>query len=147
MLTFLYRLYDQTGDLLYIGITRDPNARFKAHEVHQPWWGQVASHRIEEIDTHAAHRIERELIRAEQPRYNIAGVDRRKAAQVYRLPCNLDDAPEMLATVQAAAALGMSAGWVDRCERDLDGFPQRETTSSGVKKFRRTDLAAWIEAV
>lgn len=38
----VYRLYDATGILLYIGSAYDPDERCKAHRS-QPWWPQVAS--------------------------------------------------------------------------------------------------------
>ena len=36
--TALYRLYDADHDLLYIGISRVPEERFKAHEHDKRWW-------------------------------------------------------------------------------------------------------------
>jgi hypothetical protein len=43
--TALYRLYDIESDLLYIGISRTPEGRFKVHARYQPWW-----HLVEYID-------------------------------------------------------------------------------------------------
>src|SRR5206468_10392091 len=34
----LYRLYDEEGVLLYVGITNAINTRFKTHAGSQPWW-------------------------------------------------------------------------------------------------------------
>jgi predicted GIY-YIG superfamily endonuclease len=71
-LTFLYRLYDGDGTLLYIGITRDPNGRFAAHAADKPWWDQVVRHSLEEVAAPTASIVERDAIRAEHPRYNVA---------------------------------------------------------------------------
>ncbi|MFJ9037946.1 GIY-YIG nuclease family protein [Streptomyces sp. NPDC102406] len=43
--TALYRLYDAEYDLLYIGISRDPSKRFKAHAHDKSWW-----HCVEYVD-------------------------------------------------------------------------------------------------
>lgn len=39
--TALYRLYDAEHDLLYIGISRTPEERFKAHAHERNWWHLV----------------------------------------------------------------------------------------------------------
>jgi predicted GIY-YIG superfamily endonuclease len=40
--TALYRLYaKETGKLLYVGITTNPNTRFKEHAADKPWWTDV----------------------------------------------------------------------------------------------------------
>lgn len=41
--TALYRLYDDSGTLLYVGITNDIDIRWKTHGRHKPWWGVVAA--------------------------------------------------------------------------------------------------------
>lgn len=43
--TALYRLYDAEDDLLYIGISRNHEKRFRVHERYQPWW-----HLVEYVD-------------------------------------------------------------------------------------------------
>lgn len=70
---FLYRLYDRTDTLLYIGITNDPKARFKWHRKNQPWWCDVDQSKTR-IDFHAtrdsALSAETKAIKAENPLYN-----------------------------------------------------------------------------
>lgn len=40
--TALYRLYDREGNLLYIGIAKNPEKRFDGHATNTPWWHLVA---------------------------------------------------------------------------------------------------------
>lgn len=68
----LYRFYDRAGELLYVGITRDPGARWSRHAADKPWWHQVQRIAIEPMPDRAiALAAERDAIKAENPRYNI----------------------------------------------------------------------------
>lgn len=67
----LYRLYDASGDLLYIGRTNSVGQRFDGHARKQPWWHEVVDCKIEllpDFDTLA--KAERIAIEQEAPRYN-----------------------------------------------------------------------------
>ncbi|MEU4410701.1 GIY-YIG nuclease family protein [Streptosporangium sp. NPDC023963] len=80
----LYRFYDATGVLLYVGITADPGVRFKKHRGDKEWWTEVANIRIEKLPTRAAVLdAERRAIREERPLWNVAHND---AAQAVRTP-------------------------------------------------------------
>lgn len=68
----LYRFYDAAGELLYIGITMNPVARWKQHGHDKLWWVEVASIAIEShLDRDSALRAERQAIAAERPRWNV----------------------------------------------------------------------------
>ena len=45
--TALYRLYDAEGELLYVGITRNPERRFAEHAADKPWWPLVTRRNVE----------------------------------------------------------------------------------------------------
>ncbi|MFG1846699.1 GIY-YIG nuclease family protein [Micromonospora carbonacea] len=71
-MTSLYRLYDNEGCLLYVGIAYDFDARFAQHAARKHWWPQVArkdvtwfSNRIDAL--HAEARA----IAAEGPIHNV----------------------------------------------------------------------------
>lgn len=70
----LYRLYDADGGLLYIGISNDPDFRWKAHlyELRRGDWPKKAVRRsLEWYDSRAlALAAEEKAIKAERPRYN-----------------------------------------------------------------------------
>lgn len=74
----VYRLYGVDGTLIYIGSAYDPVGRFRQHE-DAPWWTLVARFTEEWHPSRAAaYAAESEAIRAERPRYNIAGLRRRE---------------------------------------------------------------------
>jgi len=67
----LYRFYDRSDVLLYVGITVDPSARFKKHAGDKLWWGEVDHIDIEQCATRReAEDAEREAIKKEEPLYN-----------------------------------------------------------------------------
>lgn len=68
----LYRFFNSTDVLLYVGITVDPGARFKKHGGDKPWWGQVDRIGIEHFATRAdALDAERKAIKEEKPLHNV----------------------------------------------------------------------------
>lgn len=68
----LYRFYDIDSRLLYVGITKNPAARFQQHEQSKDWWDQVASITLEQhASRQALMDAERAAIIAEQPAYNV----------------------------------------------------------------------------
>jgi predicted GIY-YIG superfamily endonuclease len=68
----LYRFFDAGGQLLYVGISLDPGARWKQHRSDKPWWGEVATVTVEPHETRAAVvQAERAAIIAEKPKYNV----------------------------------------------------------------------------
>jgi hypothetical protein len=68
----LYRFFDDAGELLYVGITMNPAARWKQHQGDKHWWTEVANITVE---PHANRKMvleaERLAIITEKPRYNI----------------------------------------------------------------------------
>lgn len=67
----LYRLYDASNRLLYIGIAENPGRRWDQHATTKPWWPQVAEKTVEWRDTREeAAAAEAEAIRTELPLFN-----------------------------------------------------------------------------
>ncbi|PWI09756.1 hypothetical protein DIZ27_14565 [Streptomyces sp. NWU339] len=72
--TALYRLRDDASRLLYVGITTDPEERFRQHASLSPWWSLVTDRSIEWHTTRpSAEEAEGIAIRDEAPLYNRAG--------------------------------------------------------------------------
>lgn len=68
----LYRFYDRSDVLLYVGITVDLPSRVSNHRKEKPWWMDVHHITIQHFDTRGdALAAEYEAIRTEGPLYNI----------------------------------------------------------------------------
>jgi predicted GIY-YIG superfamily endonuclease len=68
----LYRFYGETGKLLYIGLTENPQARFKNHRFTKPWWAEVFRIDIEHFASRdSVVAAERKAIENEWPLYNV----------------------------------------------------------------------------
>lgn len=68
----LYRFYNASGDLLYVGITNNPPRRLGEHRDAKAWWQEVARIDMEQHpDRLALHTAERRAIETERPRHNI----------------------------------------------------------------------------
>lgn len=118
--TALYRLYDGDGDLLYVGITNMPNARWAAHTL-KPWWKQVARKEVAWFDNRAqAEQAETLAIRQECPRHNVAKSPWRSAAEPAipsDLPAGLDDLD--LEIVEAARQRLASKAELEEADQEL----------------------------
>lgn len=72
--TALYRLYDAAGSLLYVGISADPEYRWKQHSWgadSSTWWPQVTRKAVEWFPNRdAAYEAETAAIKAEDPVHN-----------------------------------------------------------------------------
>lgn len=85
--TALYRLFDQEGRLLYVGVAFDPEARWKGHAAEKAWWGLVMERRVEWFDTRTDALIaEVAAIKADLPLYNIRDLDEPILRHVSRRP-------------------------------------------------------------
>jgi len=100
----VYRLYDATGALLYIGASCNPTRRYKDHASRRPWWREVYRREVEWHPTRAAAlAAEREAIKSDRPRYN----------KVHRDP----NPPGVSAAL--LAAIGEAAHLVKQRDREL----------------------------
>lgn len=72
--TALYRLFDTTGRLLYVGVAHNPDQRWATHSLSKAWWPQVDKRLVEWHATRSdAERAELAAIRQEEPIHNVAG--------------------------------------------------------------------------
>lgn len=69
----LYRFYDHTDVLLYVGISADLPGRMQNHRRKKPWWALVDHIGIEHFDSRKeAMEAEKAAIKTEEPLYNDA---------------------------------------------------------------------------
>lgn len=79
--TALYRLYDASDTLVYLGIAYDPDNRWYQHSRERKWWPQVTRKTVTWYDTRElAEAAETAAIRAERPVHNRAGIEREEPA-------------------------------------------------------------------
>ncbi|MFD0353638.1 helix-turn-helix domain-containing protein [Streptomyces sp. NPDC127110] len=69
--TALYRLFDESGHLLYVGVTAHPQNRWKTHRTESSWWDEVRLREIEWLPSRVDALIQEAAeIAARRPRYN-----------------------------------------------------------------------------
>lgn len=67
----VYRYYDGSGRLLYVGYSSKPGVRMLSHAHSSKWFSEVRTHRLEEFaNEKAARDAERRAIGAEWPLHN-----------------------------------------------------------------------------
>lgn len=72
--TYLYRLFDATGRLLYVGITVNVDFRMYSHAMSKSWWKDVETGDMALYPTrYAAGDAETAAINVQKPRYNRDG--------------------------------------------------------------------------
>lgn len=70
--SWLYRMVGHDGELLYVGITRNPVERWRCHARTRQWWSRVAEIRIQAHPSEgSALAAERLAIREERPLHNV----------------------------------------------------------------------------
>jgi predicted GIY-YIG superfamily endonuclease len=84
--TYLYRLLDGQGRLLYIGISNGPIYRLFQHLEEKPWAPQIAWQNVQRFSSREeAEEAERECIRCERPLYNIQFNNEEQAQNVRQM--------------------------------------------------------------
>lgn len=69
--TAIYRFYDMSDRLLYVGIAKSPEKRWKDHELTKRWWHLVARNEVAWLDSReAALTAEAVAVENEAPLYN-----------------------------------------------------------------------------
>ncbi len=71
--TAVYRIYDVSDQLLYVGITNDTTARWYNHATYKPWW-KTDAHRYD-VRWYPTRSValdeERKAIQTERPKHNV----------------------------------------------------------------------------
>lgn len=83
----LYRYFDKSGDLLYVGISVSAVARMAQHKATADWFEQAARIEIEKAGSlEEALKKERDAIKAECPKFNIRSSSLKKVGPVTQRP-------------------------------------------------------------
>lgn len=128
--TALYRLYGESGDLLYVGISGNPEARFAQHRADKAWWPDVAVKAVEWYGSRvAAESAEEAAIKARIPRHNRAHSPEPPARVTVELSAAQVRGLDLLGRALSKAAAAPEA--VPR-EDVLWGLVNRELASRGL---------------
>jgi len=115
----VYRAFDESGELLYVGMSSGPRERFNQHAKDRPWWDEVARIEVERFPTRAeAARAEVEAIRTERPLHNVVhanardldGLREQIATHGARRERAFDDAAIEMAELAQLAPIAIAAG-------------------------------------
>lgn len=155
--TALYRHWDASGKLLYVGISLSPLSRISKHRDRSHWFNSIACISIQWFDSREqASRAERRAIRRERPRHNLhllskeqrrRQVDESIAGAVQLEQCELLKPPEITNLVSE-----LTDGWRPslRTLRSLNRFPDikfPEPVRIGRRHlWRRTEIENWHTA-
>lgn len=138
--TAVYRLFDRTGSLLYVGITCNIASRFHSHAGDKQWWSKVAHHVIEWHGNRAnAAEREAQLIVDEAPMHNRAlnpyrhsgsvGVPTRRPRTVRG--SSLLTIPEVAKIAQVS--LGVVLGWIEEGDLLVTRVPVRHSVATEMR--------------
>jgi len=71
---YVYRIFDRTGRLIYVGCSHDPETRMYTHRRIMWWAPQIARIKMTvHPSKDAGHLTERSIIDTENPRWNVKG--------------------------------------------------------------------------
>lgn len=146
----VYRMYDDRGRLLYVGVTGDIGQRFGDHSMKR-WFPLVERITLEWHETRAqAVLAESRAIAKERPRYNIAGTPelaklrRRAAPRTSKAPAL---PPGTLVTLREAVRRGILPGLtlaaVRKCTDRDEGFPEPAGRQGTALVYDASALSAW----
>ncbi len=116
----LYRFWNAAGDLLYVGLSGDPQARWRGHRANKPWWREIAQITLEHFDTlEDLKAAETAAIQTECPAYN---VHHRRPSRCDLFPIPVRTRPPAIPAKTRSEAMPMDEPQSPaRCRRCFDG--------------------------
>lgn len=136
----VYRPYDISGGLLYVGISKDFGRRWRQHASTKQWWSEARRMTVEWYEDEAeALRAEVEAIECERPRYNVAQTNShyrsaRTSAPVSRQP--------YMGSSEIGREFGVSRQRVNQITAK-PGFPEPYDVLSMGKIWQRAEVEKW----
>jgi excisionase family DNA binding protein len=142
----LYRCFDASKTLLYVGISGQALSRFGQHRRGASWFKEVASVTVEHFpDRDSAHQAEVEAIRIERPLHNkvhsIVGV------KSVALPADAADANSVKRLAYSVTEVAEMSGLSARTVHRLIKSGTIPSVTIGTRRLIRTeDLGALLQA-
>lgn len=145
--TALYRLYDATGTVIYVGIASNPHTRWEQHAGDKSWWPDVVTREIEWCETRqAAADMEAAEVIARSPKWNDLIPRRRDDWPLQRsqaMRAGWEPGQDLLDLFdQYDAELLVAAGTRDRISAELV-----DVLRSGVSRNRVAKMVPWSQPV
>ena len=85
MTSAVYRIYDHSGDLMYLGLSDKPKQRVSHHRFHKPWGYFMEAYKVREYSTRErAAAVERRAIAILRPRFDRSNNTRDPRPEVHR---------------------------------------------------------------
>lgn len=144
--TALYRLFDAADQLLYVGISTQPETRWTQHAADKPWWPLVQHRKVEwHPDREAAETAERAAISTEEPLYNTAGAKRSLLATHFPIGQSMTQAQARLRFSDVLDVTQFSGGCIEITRRGKrsgilvppDWYDAAVNALADVKELRR----------
>tara|TARA_R110000737_G_C14621639_1_gene493360 strand:- start:6206 stop:6613 length:408 start_codon:yes stop_codon:yes gene_type:complete len=83
-MTSVYRHFDESGDLLYVGRSINPFKRLQEHKYQSSWFDSVVNMTVEKFPTFgAAKKAEANAILSERPKFNMQHQVENKRPTIY----------------------------------------------------------------
>jgi predicted GIY-YIG superfamily endonuclease len=136
--TAVYRLYDADEVLLYVGVTKNFEARRQQHKATRPWWPRVKRPVVDLYDDEQeALQVELDAIKREHPVHNVAQTN-----QHYRSRRETGTARHYMGTSEIRRELGVSRQRVQQLTNSAD-FPEPSDILAMGKVWKRGDVEVW----
>lgn len=141
---FVYRAYDQSDELIYVGSTNNVATRVGQHQAGTPWWRANVA-RIE-VDIHpdlpTARSVERGLIKKLSPPFNVTHSAINRPVRARQRQAEASD--RIVGPNTYAVAVTREDGWWMICVPEL-GLLTQARTWNAVEEMARGVIAAHLD--
>ncbi|MEU3020832.1 GIY-YIG nuclease family protein [Nocardiopsis sp. NPDC007018] len=137
----LYRFYNDSGQLLYTGITNDPSRRFTEHAKEKHWWTDIRGISLDWYDDRdSVLAAEKRAIRVESPQHNIRN---KRVRDVDEDECTYEDRVHMGAAIAASGDREVSREFFEDLRKQVDAAIERGY--SYIEIVEASEGLGWVE--
>lgn len=142
---YLYRFFDASERLLYVGIARDLGARFSAHRRDAAWWSRVAFGTTETHPSRAdAELAEALAIVSEHPEFNVSRPSEGKIGGLVDAASSTPNVTELVAEIERLRKLcGEQSVTIVRLRGHVEAARASYRRMRAAKLQADTDRSLW----